>query len=72
VQVNAYFIPVSEICGLSSQCRPNECIFRSGKPWGVGISGRGAYEPGEGNGGAVYKQPRNEVDGSCHIKEGSK
>ncbi len=37
-------------CGLGSQGRPNECIFGSGKPWGVGILGRGVYEPGEGNG----------------------
>ncbi len=36
--------------GLGSQCRPNECIFGSGKPWGVGILGRVVYEPGEGNG----------------------
>ncbi len=63
---------VSELCGLGSQCRPNECIFRSGKPWGVGILGGGVYEPGEGNREAVYEQPRNEVDGSCHNKEGSK
>ncbi len=26
------------------------CIFGSGKPRGVGILGRGVYEPGEGNG----------------------
>jgi hypothetical protein len=36
--------------GSGSQCRPNECIFGSGKPWGIGILGRGVYEPGEGNG----------------------
>ncbi len=34
-------VAVSELCGLSSQCHPNECIFRSGKPWGVKISGKG-------------------------------
>jgi hypothetical protein len=39
---------------------------------GSGFRVRGVYEPGEGNRGAVYEQPRNEVDGSCHIKEGSK
>ncbi len=37
-------------CGSGSQCRPNECTFGSGKPRGVGILGRGVYEPGEGNG----------------------
>ncbi len=41
--------------GSGSQCRPNECIFRSGKPWGVGILGRGVYEPGEGNGEASLR-----------------
>jgi hypothetical protein len=36
--------------GLGSQCRPNECIFGSGKLRGVGILGKGVFEPGEGNG----------------------
>jgi hypothetical protein len=36
--------------GSGSQWRPNECIFGSGKPRGVGILGRWVYEPGEGNG----------------------
>jgi hypothetical protein len=58
--------------GLGSQCRPNECIFGSGKPRGVRISGRGPHGVGEGNGESVYEQPGNEVDGSCHSKEGSK
>ncbi len=31
------------------QCRPNECIFGSGKLRGVGILGKGVDEPGEGN-----------------------
>jgi hypothetical protein len=53
--------------GLGSQCHPNECIFGSGKPRGVGISG-----VGEGNGESAYQQPGYEVDGSCHSKEGSK
>ncbi len=58
--------------GSGSQWRPNECIFGSGKPWGVGILGGRVYEPGEGKGKLVYEQPGNEVDGSCHSKEGSK
>jgi hypothetical protein len=49
-----------------------KCIFGSGKPRGVGISGGRVYEPGEGTGKLVYEQPGNEVDGSCHKKEGSK
>ncbi len=59
-------------CGLGSQCRPNECIFGSGKPRGVGISGKGPHGLGEGNGESDYEQPGNKVDGSCHSKEGSK
>ncbi len=39
---------------------------------GVGILGGKVYEPGEGTGKLVYEQPGNEVDGSCHSKEGSK
>ncbi len=58
--------------GSGSQCRPNECIFGSGKPQGVGILGERVYEPGEGMRKLVYEQPGNEVDGSCHSKEGSK
>ncbi len=41
-------------------------------PRGVGISGKGPHGLGEGNGESVYEQPGNEVDGSCHSKEGSK
>jgi hypothetical protein len=41
-------------------------------PGGSGFRVGGVYEPGEGNRGAVYEQPRSEEDGSCHIKEGSK
>jgi hypothetical protein len=47
--------------------------FGSGKPQGAGISG------GEGPDGqigimqgSVYEQPKEEVDGSCHSKEGPK
>jgi hypothetical protein len=65
-------IPVSELCGLSSQCRPNECIFRSGKPWGSGFWVGGYMSRGREIGELVYEQPGNKVDGSCHSKEGSK
>ncbi len=41
-------------------------------PGGSGFWVEGVYEPGEGNGKLVYEQPGNEVDGSCHSKEGSK
>jgi hypothetical protein len=59
--------------GLGSQCRPNECLFWVGKPRGVGISGgEGArWQDGEMQ-GSVYEQPKREVDGSHHSKEGSK
>ncbi len=46
---------VSELCGLGLQCRLNECVFGSGKPWGVGILGRWVYEPGEGNRGVSLR-----------------
>jgi hypothetical protein len=58
--------------GSGSQCSPNECIFGSGKPRGVGISGRGYMSQVREMGKLVYEQPGNEVDGSCHSKEGSK
>jgi hypothetical protein len=58
--------------GLGSQCRPNECLFGSGKPQGVGILGRGPDGQVREIQGSVYEQPKEEVDGSSHSKEGSK
>jgi hypothetical protein len=59
-------LSVSELCGSGSQCRPNECIFGSGKPWGVGILGGGYMSQRREIGELVYEQPGNEVDGSYH------
>jgi hypothetical protein len=47
-------------------------IFGSGKPRGGGILGWGVYEQGREMESLVYEQPEYEVDGSYHIKEGSK
>jgi hypothetical protein len=66
------FMSVSELMGRVRNVVLIECIFGSGKPRGVGISGKGPHGLNEGNGGSVYEQPRDEVDGSCHDKEGSK
>ncbi len=44
----------------------------SGKPQGVGISGRGPDGQVREIQGSVYEQPKEEVDRSCHSKEGSK
>jgi hypothetical protein len=46
--------------------------FGSGKPQGVGISGREPDGQMREMQGSVYEQPKEEVDGSCHSKEGSK
>ncbi len=43
--------------GLGSQCRPNECLFGSGKPQGVRISGRGPDGQVREIQGSVYEQP---------------
>ncbi len=59
-------------CEPGSWCRPNECIFGSGKPRGAGILEWGVYGKGREMGRSVYEQPGNEVDGSYHSKEGSK
>jgi hypothetical protein len=58
--------------GLGSQCRPNECLFGSGKTPGGWDSGWGGPD-GQMREiqGSVYEQPKEEVDGSCHSKEGS-
>jgi hypothetical protein len=42
------------------------------KPQGVGIPGGGPDGQVREMQGSVYKQPKEEVDGSCHSKEGSK
>jgi hypothetical protein len=65
-------IVVSKLMGWVRNVVLIEYIFGSGKPRGVGISGKGPHGLSEGNGESVYEQPRDEVDGSCHDKEGSK
>ncbi len=46
--------------------------FGSGKPQGIGISVRGPDGQVRETQGSVYVQPKEEVDGSRHSKEGSK
>ncbi len=46
--------------------------FGSGKPQGVGISGRGPDGWVREIQGSVYEQPKEEVDRSSHSKERSK
>jgi hypothetical protein len=43
-----------------------------GKPGGSGFWVGGYMSQGREMGKLVYEQPGNEVDGSCHSKEGSK
>jgi hypothetical protein len=42
------------------------------KPQGVGILGGGPDGQMREIQGSVYEQPKEEVNGSCHSKEGSK
>jgi hypothetical protein len=42
------------------------------KPQGVRIPGGGSDGQKREIQGSVYEQPKEEVDGSCHNKEGSK
>ncbi len=41
-------------------------------PGGSGLRNEGYMNKGREMGRSVYEQPGNEVDGSCHSKEGSK
>ncbi len=41
-------------------------------PGGLGFRNRVYMNKGREIGRSVYEQPGNEVDGSCHSKEGSK
>ncbi len=43
-----------------------------GSPGGSGFWNEGYMNRGREMGRSVYEQPGNEVDGSCHSKEGSK
>jgi hypothetical protein len=58
--------------GLARNVVLMSVYFGSGKPQGVGISGRGPDGQVREIQGSVYEQPKEEVDGSCHSKEGSK
>ncbi len=43
-----------------------------GNPGGSGFRNEGYMNKGKEMGRSVYEQPGNEVEGSCHSKEGSK
>ncbi len=58
--------------GWGSQCRSNECILDLENPGGSGVWVGGYMSQGREIGELVYEQPGNEVDESCHSKEGSK
>ncbi len=64
--------PVSEHMGWVRNVVLMSVYFGSGKPHGVGISGREPDGQVREIQGSVYEQPKEEVDGSCHSKEGSK
>jgi hypothetical protein len=66
------FVDVSEHMGWVRNVVLMSVYFGSGKPQGVGISGRRPDGQAREIQGSVYEQPKKEVDGSCHSKEGSK
>jgi hypothetical protein len=64
---NLYIPLLCRIIWSSSQCLPNWCIFRSGKPRGVRILGRGEQKGyWEKQRGSVCEHQGAEVDGSWH------
>jgi hypothetical protein len=66
-------VSVSEHMGWVCNVALMNVYFGSGKPQGVGISGGEGPDGQMGEvHGSVYEQPKEEVDGSCHSKEGSK
>jgi hypothetical protein len=74
VHVHVHVHVCAGSCEPGSRCRPNECIFGSGKPGkgGRDFGMKGYMSKGREMESLVYKQPGNEVDGSYHSKEGSK
>ncbi len=67
-----YVVGVSEHMGWVRNVVLMNVYFGSGEPQGVGISGREPDGQMRGTQGSVYEQPKGDVDGSCHSKEGSK
>ncbi len=65
-------VHVSEHMGWVRNVDLMSVFFGPGKPQGVGILGRGPDGRVREIQGSVYEQPKGEVDGSCHSKEGSK
>ena len=61
-----YVTTVSEHMGWVRNVVLMSVYFGSGKPQGVGISGRGPDGRVREMRGSVYEQPKEEVDGSCH------
>ncbi len=59
-------VSVSEHMGWVRNVVLMSVYFGSGKPQGVGISGRGPDGQVKEIQGSVYEQPKEEVDGSCH------
>ncbi len=66
------FLTVSEHMGWVRNVVLMNVYLGLEKPQGGRGSGWGARWAGEGMQGSVYEQPKEEVDGSCHSKEGSK
>ena len=59
---------VTQICDVVFV---NVCLGLE-NPRGLGFWNEGYMGEGRETGRSVYEQPGNEVDGSCHSKEGSK
>ncbi len=65
-------VGVSEHMGWVRNVVLTSVYFWSGKPQGVRFSGRGPDGQVREIQGSVYEQPKEEMDRSCHSKEGSK
>jgi hypothetical protein len=63
---------VSEHMGWVRNVVLMNVYFGPEKPQGVGISDGGPHGQVREMKGSVHEQPKKEVDGSCHSKEGSK
>jgi hypothetical protein len=59
---------VSQICDVVLM----NVYLDLGNPGGSGFWNEGYMNKGREMGRSVYEQPGNEVNGSCHSKEGSK
>ncbi len=72
IKNSSHKVRVRELMGRVHNVVPMNVYLGLGNPGGSGFRVGGYMSQVREMGKLVYEQPGNEVDGSCHSKEGSK